>query len=61
MKYNIELSIEDINNIVVQDLKDAYNWNLDNEAEHELRKAIEVILSYYMKPDDQWLLSRTEE
>lgn len=61
MKHTIELSIEDINKIVVSDLKDAFNWNLDNqESERELMDAIEVVLTYYMKPSDYsaWFTTR---
>lgn len=64
MKYTIELSIEDINKIVVEDLKDAFNWNLDNqESERELMDAIEVVLQYYMKPSDYstWFTTRKRD
>ena len=64
MKHTIELSIDDINQIVVSDLKDAFNWHLDNEeSEYELMNAIEVILSYYMKPSDysEWFITRGRE
>ena len=64
MKHTIELSIDDINKIVVEDLKGAFKWNLDNEeAEEELMNAIEVILTYYMKPSDYsaWFVSRGRE
>ena len=64
MKHTIELSIDDINQIVVSDLKDAFNWHLDSEeSEHELMNAIEVILSYYMKPSDYsaWFVARGRE
>ena len=64
MKHTIELSIDDINKIVVSDLKDAFNWHLDSEeSEHELMNAIEVILSYYMKPSDysEWFRTRGRE
>jgi len=64
MKHTIELSIEDINQIVVSDLKDAFNWHLDDEeSKHELMNAIEVLLSYYMTPSDYsaWFVSRGRE
>ena len=64
MKHTIELSIDDINQIVVSDLQDAFNWHLDSEeSEHELMNAIEVILSYYMKPSDysEWFQTRGRE
>ena len=64
MKHTIELSIDDINQIVVSDLKDAFNWHHDSEeSEYELMNAIEVILSYYMKPSDysEWFQTRGRE
>ncbi len=64
MKHTIELSIEDINQIVVSDLKDAFNWHLDDEeSKNELMNAIEVLLSYYMTPSDYsaWFVSRGRE
>ena len=64
MKHTIELSIEDINRIVVEDLKDAFKWNLDNqESKRELMDAIEVLLAYYMKPSEYsaWFVSRGRE
>jgi hypothetical protein len=64
MKHTIELSIEDINQIVVCDLKDAFSWNLDNqEAETELMNAIEVVLQYYMNPSEytEWFQARGRE
>ena len=64
MKHTIELSIEDINQIVVSDLKDAFSWNLDNqEAETELMNAIEVVLQYYMNPSEytEWFQARGRE
>ena len=64
MKHTIELSIDDINKIVVEDLKDAFKWNLGNkEAEEELMNAIEVVLTYYMNSSDYsaWFVSRGRE
>jgi hypothetical protein len=61
MKHTIDLSIDDINQIVVSDLKDAFSWNLDNqEAETELMNAIEVVLQYYMSPSEysEWFQTR---
>ena len=60
MKYTIELSGEDINRIIVDDLKDAFKWNLDSEDENELLNAIEVMLQYYMKPSEysEWFKIR---
>ena len=64
MKHTIELSIDDLNRIVVSDLKDAFSWNLDNqEAETELLNAIEVLLQYYMSPSEysEWFQARGRE
>ena len=64
MKHTIELSVEDINRIVVSDLQDAFKWNLDNEeAQRELMDAIEVLLSYYMSPSEygEWFVTRGRE
>jgi hypothetical protein len=60
MKYTIELSGEDINRIIVEDLQDAFKWNLDSEGENELLNAIEVMLQYYMKPSEysEWFKIR---
>ena len=63
MKYTIELSGEDINRIIVDDLQDAFKWNLDSEEENELLNAIEVMLQYYMKPSEysEWFKIRGRE
>ena len=63
MKYTIELSGEDINQIIVDDLQDAFKWNLNSEEENELLNAIEVMLQYYMKPSDysEWFKIRGRE
>ena len=63
MKYTIELSGEDINQIIVEDLQDAFKWNLDSEGENELLNAIEVMLQYYMKPSEysEWFKTRGRE
>jgi predicted metallo-beta-lactamase superfamily hydrolase len=46
MKHTIELSIEDINRIVVEDLQNTFKWHLDDEeAQRELMDAIEVLLN----------------
>jgi len=61
MKHTIELSIEDINRMVVEDLQNTFKWHLDDEeAQRELMDAIEVLLSYYMKSSDYsaWFVSR---
>jgi hypothetical protein len=63
MKYTIELSGEDINRIIVDDLQDAFKWNLDSEDKNELLNAIEVMLQYYMKPSEysEWFKIRGRE
>ena len=63
MKYTIELSGEDINQIIVDDLQDAFKWNLNSEEENELLNAIEVMLQYYMKPSEysEWFKIRGRE
>lgn len=64
MKYTIEVSREDVDQIVVSDLQDAFKWNLDNEeSKRELLDAIEVLLTYYMTPSDYsaWFVSRGRE
>jgi hypothetical protein len=63
MKYTIELSGEDINQIIVDDLQDAFKWNLNSEEENELLNAIEVMLQYYMKPSEysEWFKTRGRE
>ena len=63
MKYTIELAGEDINRIIVDDLQDAFKWNLNSEEENELLNAIEVMLQYYMKPSEysEWFKIRGRE
>ena len=60
MKYTIELAGEDINRIIVEDLQDAFKWNIDSEGENELLNAIEIMLQYYMKPSEysEWFKIR---
>ena len=63
MKYTIELSSEDLSQIIVNDLKHNYKWHLDSEGDQELLDAIEVLLAYYMKPSDynEWFKIRGRE
>ena len=59
----ITLQVEDCDNIVIDELKDAYRMNnrFDKvdcsddvlEPDHELLKAIQTVLEYYM-PRDIW-------
>ena len=64
MKYTIEVSRQDLDQIMVRDLQDAFRWNLDSdEDKQELLDAIEVVLSYYMSPSEfgAWFVSRGRE
>ena len=63
MKYTINLFREDINGIIVEDLQNAFKYNLKDESQNELLNAIEVLLAYYMKPSEYsaWFVSRGRE
>ena len=64
MKYTIEVSRQDLDQIMVRDLQDAFQWNLDSdEDKQELLDAIEVVLSYYMSPSEfsAWFVTRGRE
>lgn len=63
MKHTIEISSEDLSQIIVNDLKHNYKWHLDSEEDRELLDAIEVLLAYYMKPSEYsaWFVSRGRE
>lgn len=64
MKPTIEIPEDDLNRIIVNDLKHAFSWNLDNqEVETELLNAIEVLLQYYMSPSEysEWFQTRGRE
>ena len=64
MKYTIEVSRQDLDQIMVRDLQDAFQWNLDSdEDKQELMDAIEVVLSYYMSPSEfsAWFVTRGRE
>jgi hypothetical protein len=63
MKYTIEVSRQDLDQIMVKDLQDAFRYNLDSEDKEELLDAIEVVLSYYMSPSEykEWFKTRGRE
>lgn len=63
MKHTIELSSEDLSQIIANDLKHNYKWHLDSEGDQELLDAIEVLLAYYMKPSEfsAWFVTRGRE
>lgn len=63
MKYTIEVSRQDLDQIMVRDLQDAFRYNLDSDDKQELLDAIEVVLSYYMSPSEfsAWFVTRGRE
>jgi hypothetical protein len=63
MKYTIEVSRQDLDQIMVKDLQDAFRYNLDSEDKEELLNAIEVVLAYYMSPSEykEWFKTRGRE
>ncbi len=63
MKYTIEVSRQDLDQIMVKDLQDAFRYNLDSEDKEELLDAIEVVLSYYMSSSEykEWFKTRGRE
>jgi hypothetical protein len=63
MKHTIEISSEDLSQIISNDLKHNYKWHLDSKEDYELLDAIEVMLQYYMKPSDynEWFKTRGRE
>lgn len=60
MNKTIELNTEQIDDIIVEDLKEAYKTNLEEPAFPEILDALEVVLAYYMKPSEytRWFLYR---
>ena len=64
MKTTIEIPIDDVNRIIVNDLKYVFRWELGNEEhETELMNAIEVVLAYYMESSayKEWFKTRGRE
>lgn len=59
MLTEIQISTEDVNRIVVSDLKDAFSWNLPDDHT-ALLNAIEVVLAHYMRPSEYtaWFQAR---
>ena len=56
----LEIRDEDVYQVIVDELKDVYQRNCSDtvlEPEYELRKAICVVLAYYMRHDDyeKWI------
>ena len=60
MKKTFEFNTEQIDDIIVEDLKEAYKTNLEDPAFPEILDALEVVLSYYMKPSEytEWFRQR---
>ena len=63
MKYTIEVSRQDLDQIMVRDLQDAFRYNLDSDDKQELLDAIEVVLAYYMESNEykEWFKTRGRE
>ncbi len=64
MKYTIEIPTDDVNRIIVNDLKYVFRWKLDDEEDDcELLNAIEVVLAYYMESNEykEWFETRGRE
>jgi hypothetical protein len=64
MKYTIEIPTDDVNRIIVNDLKYVFRWKLDDEEDDcELLNAIEVVLAYYMESNEykEWFKTRGRE
>jgi len=63
MKYTIEVSRQDLDQIMVRDLQDAFQYNLDSDDKQELLDAIEVVLAHYMSPSEfgAWFVTRGRE
>jgi hypothetical protein len=63
MKYTIEVSRQDLDQIMVRDLQDAFGYNLDSDDKQELLDAIEVVLAHYMSPSEfsAWFVTRGRE
>ena len=60
MKKMIELTGDQIDDIIVEDLQEVYKDNLQDPAFPNILDSLEVVLSYYMKPSeyDEWFESR---
>jgi hypothetical protein len=60
MKKMIELTGDQIDSIIVEDLQEEYKSNLEDPASSEILDALEVVLAYYMKPSEYsvWFVNR---
>lgn len=60
MKKMIELTGDQIDSIIVEDLQEVYKDNLEDPAFPEILDALEVVLAYYMKPSEYsvWFTNR---
>lgn len=60
MNKMIELTGDQIDDIIVEDLQEVYKSNLEDPAFPNILDALEVVLSYYMKPSEytEWFESR---
>ena len=60
MKKMIELTGDQIDDIIVEDLQEVYKSNLEDPAFPEILDALEVVLAYYMKPSEYsvWFVNR---
>lgn len=59
MKRMIEVNVDQVTDLIVNDLKEAYELNT-NTNEDELLNALDVVLRYYMTPNqiDEWNKSK---
>jgi hypothetical protein len=59
----IELNGDQIDSIIVEDLQEVYKDNLQDPALPGILDALEVVLSYYMKPSDytEWFQIRRRD
>lgn len=51
MKIELEIDCEDVDKIVVRDLKNSYNL-IDKELEPELKKSLLKVIEYYMYSEE---------
>ena len=63
MNKTIELTGDQIDSIIVEDLQEVYKDNLQDPAFPNILDALEVVLSYYMKPSEytEWFESRERD
>ena len=60
MKKTFELNTEQIDDIIVEDLKEAYKTNLEEPISPYILDALEEVLAYYMIPSEYsvWFVNR---